>query len=131
MFRIVVIALILVPALEIWGLFEMGKLIGGWQTFGLIVLTGFLGAWLARREGRKVWTYARQQLSVGAFPTDSILDGIAIFTGGLLLMSPGLITDVFGFLMVFPVTRPIFTRWILAIIRKRIGTGSYSFFWRE
>lgn len=131
MFRIIVLLLIVVPALEIWGLFEMGKLIGGWQTFALILLTGFLGAWLARREGRKVWEYARQQLSVGQVPTDSILDGIAIFAGGLFLMSPGFLTDVLGFLMVFPVTRPIFKAWILVFIRKRIGTGGQSFFWRK
>jgi len=75
-------AFIIVPALEIWGLFEMGKLIGGWQTFGLLLLTGFLGAYLAKREGRKVWRDAQQQISFGQVPAGSLLDGICIFLAG-------------------------------------------------
>ncbi len=53
MLRYVVIALIVIPALELIVIFQMGKLIGGWPTFGLMIVTGFLGAWLARREGSR------------------------------------------------------------------------------
>lgn len=120
MFRIIVALFILIPALEIWGLFTLGKLIGGWQTFALIILTGFVGAYLSKSEARKVWHYAQHQLSRGQFPTDSILDGICIFTGGLLLLTPGILTDVLGFLLVFPVTRPVCKAAILYVIRKKI-----------
>lgn len=131
MFRLLVIVLIVVPALEIWGLFAVGKLIGGWQTFALIVLTGLLGAALARREGRRVLEFARYQMSVGQPPGDSILDAICVFGGGLLLLMPGFLTDAFGLVLLLPVTRPFFKAWILAWIRKKLDSGQFHFIWRR
>ncbi|MBP1154606.1 MULTISPECIES: FxsA family protein [unclassified Paenibacillus] len=131
MFRYIIIALIVIPALEIIVLFQMGKLIGGWSTFGLIIMTGFVGAWLARREGLKVWKQAQNQLSLGQPPGDSILDGICIFTGGMLLLTPGLLTDVFGLLFVLPVTRPLFKGWIYSLLRKVAERGNRPFIWRR
>jgi UPF0716 protein FxsA len=131
MFRILVIAMIVIPALEIWGLFQMGKLIGGWQTFALILLTGFIGAALARREGRRVWEYAQFQLRQGQVPAEAILDGICIFAGGIFLLTPGFLTDVLGFVLVFPLTRPAFKAWILIFIKKQLGNGNFQLFWRK
>lgn len=131
MFRILVIVMIVVPALEIWGLFQIGKLIGGWQTFAMIILTGFIGAWMARREGRRVWEYAQYQLRSGQMPADAILDGICIFAGGLLLLTPGFLTDVLGFLLVFPLSRPVFKAWILILIKKYWSNGNVQLFWRK
>lgn len=131
MFRYIVIALIVVPALELIVIFQMGKLIGGWSTFGLIIVTGFLGAWLARREGLKVWEQAQNQLSLGQLPGDSIVNGICVFTGGLLLLTPGLLTDVLGFLLVFPLSRPMFKGWIYSLLRKMADRGNTHFIWRR
>lgn len=131
MFRYIVIALIVVPALELIVIFQMGKLIGGWYTFGLIIATGFSGAWLARREGLKVWQQAQNQLSSGQLPGDSIVDGICVFTGGLLLLTPGLLTDVVGFLLVFPLSRPMFKGWIYSLLRKMAERGNTHFIWRR
>ncbi|GAB7056872.1 MULTISPECIES: FxsA family protein [Paenibacillus] len=131
MLRYVVIALIVIPALELIVIFQMGKLIGGWPTFGLMIVTGFLGAWLARREGLKVWRQAQNQLSLGQPPGDSIVDGICVFTGGILLLTPGLLTDVLGFLLVFPLSRPMFKGWIYALLRKMADRGNTYFFWRR
>lgn len=131
MFRIIVIIMIVVPAIEIWGLISVGQLIGGWQTFGLILLTGFLGAFLAKMEAHKVWQYAREQMAVGQMPARSILDGICIFAGGLLLLTPGFLTDAVGFLLVFPGTRPFFAKLLLAVIRKKISEGQFNFTFRK
>jgi UPF0716 protein FxsA len=131
MYRLLVVIMIVVPALEIWGLFTIGKLIGGWQTFFLLLLTGFTGAWMARREGRRVWEYAQYQMRNGQVPTDSILDGICIFAGGLLLLTPGFLTDILGFLLVFPLTRPVFKAWALILIRRLISQGNFQLFWRR
>ncbi|WP_409345305.1 FxsA family protein [Paenibacillus sp. MBLB4367] len=131
MLKWLVAAFIVVPALEIWGLFEMGRLIGGWQTFGLLLLTGFLGAYLAKREGRKVLRDAQQQISFGQMPAGSILDGICIFLGGILLMAPGFISDIVGFLLVFPVTRPAFKALILLLIRKQMAKGNRIMYFRR
>ncbi len=127
MFRWIVILMIVIPALEIWVLLELGRLIGGWQTFAFIMLTGFIGAFLAKREFRRVWSYARHEMSQGIVPTGSILDGIAVFAGGLLLLTPGLITDTIGFLLLLPVSRIVFRTWLLAGIKKGIESGRITF----
>lgn len=131
MFRVLVVAMIVIPALEIWGLFQIGKLIGGWQTFALIVFTGFVGAAMARREGRRVWEYAQYQMRTGQVPAESILDGICIFAGGLLLLTPGFLTDALGFLLVLPLSRPVFKAWILILIKKYMDRGNFQLFWRK
>jgi UPF0716 protein FxsA len=133
MFRVLLAIFIIVPALEVTGMITLGHFIGGWTTFGLILLSGFVGAYLAKREGRKVWAYARQQMSMGQVPTESILDGICIFAGGIFLITPGFLTDILGFLLVFPLTRPIFKVLLLTFIKKQIsrGGGNFQFFFRK
>ncbi|MCI3925131.1 membrane protein FxsA [Paenibacillus sp. TRM 82003] len=130
MFKIIVVLMVVIPALEIWLLLELGRLIGGWTTFLLILATGFIGAFLAKREFRRVLDYARNELSRGTIPTASILDGICIFAGGLLLLTPGFVTDTLGFLLLFPGTRILFKALLLKIIKKKIDNGQIRFFWR-
>lgn len=130
MFRWILLLMVVIPALEIWVLLEIGRLIGGWQTFLLILLTGFLGAYLARREARHVLHYARNELSQGTIPTASILDGICIFAGGLLLLTPGFITDTLGMLLLLPGTRILFKTLLHNMIRRKIDNGNIRFFWR-
>ncbi|MZQ84992.1 membrane protein FxsA [Paenibacillus sp. 5J-6] len=124
MFRIILAIFIIVPAIEISVLIALGHFVGGWTTFGLILLSGFLGAYFAKREGRKVLEYARFEWSQGQLPAQQLLDGICIFLGGILLITPGFITDIFGFLLVFPYTRPIFKVMLLALIQRQISKGN-------
>jgi len=126
--RWMVLLLIVVPALEIWILFETGSRIGGWQTFGLVLLTGFLGAWLARREARRVFDYARFELSRGVIPTASILDAICVFVGGVMLLTPGFVTDLAGLLLVIPATRLLLKRGMYRIIQRMIDSGRIRFY---
>lgn len=131
MFRWLVVIMIVVPALEIWGLLTIGSLIGAWPTFGLILLTGFVGAFLARREARRVWRDAQLQLQSGQVPAMSIIDGLCIFAGGLLLLTPGFFTDTIGFILVFPVTRWTVRGWVLLLIRKLISKGQVQMIFRR
>ncbi|MBA2944041.1 membrane protein FxsA [Paenibacillus sp. CGMCC 1.16610] len=124
MLRIILAIFIIVPAIEISVLIALGHFIGGWTTFGLILLSGFLGIYFAKREGRKVLEYARFEWSQGQLPAQHLLDGICIFLGGILLITPGFITDIFGFLLVFPYTRPIFKVILLALIQRQISKGN-------
>jgi UPF0716 protein FxsA len=130
-FRLIVLLMIVIPALEIWGLITAGRIIGAWQTFGLILLTGFIGAFLARKEGKKVWALARLQINQGQVPTQSILDGICILAGGLLLLTPGFITDFIGFLLVIPQTRAIVRIWLAILIQKKLLKGTFRIFSRH
>lgn len=89
MFRTIVFLMIVIPALEIWGLIKAAQFIGGVQTFLAVILTGVIGAFLAKKEGLKTWNKAQIELRNGQLPGDAILDGISIFAGGLLLLTPG------------------------------------------
>lgn len=124
MFRILVVIMIVIPALEIFGLIMAGQWIGGWQTFLLVVLTGILGAFLTKKEGAKVMHTIRYQWSYGQIPAKPVMDAVLIFAGGLLLLTPGFFTDTLGFLMVLPYTRKFFAGWVFYLIQKYLrGKG--------
>lgn len=131
MFRILLLFMILIPAIEIAAMIMVGKWIGGWATFILIVLTGLIGVALARKEAEKVWMYARSDWSMGVMPGVAIVDGICIFVGGLLLIFPGFITDLFGFLLVIPATRKFFRKRLIDLLHKWWSSGKFIFFMRR
>ena len=103
---------ILVPLVELYLLLKLGALIGAGPTLALVILTGILGGTLARRQGFVVLRRIRQDLQAGILPTEPLIDGLFILAGGLLLLTPGLLTDVAGFLALVPPSRKLFKRWI-------------------
>lgn len=116
--------MIIVPALEVFGLLVAGRLIGGWQTFLLIIFTGVLGAFLAKKEGAKALYSIRNQWSYGQLPAKSVMDAVLIFIGGLLLLTPGFLTDTLGFLFVLPFSRQYFSDWVFELVEKYLrGKG--------
>ncbi|MBO8171864.1 MAG: membrane protein FxsA [Bacillaceae bacterium] len=123
MFRILVLILILVPAIEIWGIVAVGRGLGWELTILLIIATGLAGAWLARKQGLQVFQLAQLQLNQGRLPGEAILDGICIFAGGLVLLTPGFFTDAMGFLLLIPYTRGIVKLWIKRWLRKMVESG--------
>lgn len=131
MFRIILILMIVIPAIEIWGLINAAKLIGGFETFILIILTGVVGAYLSKREGLKTWISAQDELRQGQIPRKAILDGISIFTGGLLLLTPGFFTDAIGFILVLPYSRTVVQMLLTKWLSKRIKNGNYNFYYRR
>ncbi|WP_062104304.1 FxsA family protein [Bacillus niameyensis] len=119
--RFFVLLFIIVPALEI-GLFILaGNTIGAWPTVLLIIVTGFLGAYLARKQGIKALYQVQDQLLSGQPPGIALLDGVCILLGGILLLSPGFITDVTGLLLLLPITRKLVRPYLLKLIKKWIN----------
>jgi UPF0716 protein FxsA len=114
---------ILVPALELILLIEIGQLIGSLPTITLIVFTGVLGAFLARRQGVQVLRRVRTELQTGQLPADSIFDGVIILIAGAFLMTPGILTDALGFLCLVPATRRWIKRWIRSGMERAIRSG--------
>ncbi|WP_017153930.1 FxsA family protein [Bacillus bingmayongensis] len=104
---------ILIPAVEITVLIGSSHLIGLWSTFAMIVFTGILGAYLAKKQGFKVLREIQSRLNNGEMPADAVLDGIFVFVGGVLLILPGYVTDVIGFVFIFPMTRKLFKPFIM------------------
>jgi len=131
MFRILLILFIVAPAVELWGIIQVGKIIGGWNTLALVILTGFLGAWLAKRQGLQVLRLVQLQLSRGQMPAEAMLDGILVLAGGILLTSPGFFGDLLGLLLLIPYTRMIVRHLVKQWLWKQISTGRIYLFFRR
>ncbi|WP_110114093.1 FxsA family protein [Bacillus sp. CGMCC 1.16541] len=121
--RILFPILVIVPALEIFLLLYAGKTLGPIPTFLLVIGTGLLGAYLAKKQGLATLTKAREQLAYGELPGEAILDGICILLGGAVLLTPGFVTDALGFFLLFPPTRkrvkPILAKWLQRFFRNK------------
>jgi UPF0716 protein FxsA len=111
-----VLLFIVMPVVELAILVQLGMAIGVWPTIGLVVVTGTLGAWLARRQGVQVLRDIQADLSVGRMPAARMLDGLMILVGALLLLTPGIVSDGVGALLLFPWTRA----WFKRILRRRL-----------
>ncbi|MBU8905158.1 FxsA family protein [Desertibacillus haloalkaliphilus] len=129
--RILLLLIIIVPATEVGVLILSGNLIGIWPTVLLIILTGVLGAWLAKREGMQAIQLAQVQAQQGQIPSGMILDGICILIGGVVLLTPGFITDLFGFFLLVPQTRAIVKAFLQKLFEKMIKNGNFVFITRR
>lgn len=115
MFAKLLALFICVPLIELMLLIQIGEWIGLWPTIALVVVTGFLGASLARQQGFKVWTRIQTELNAGRMPAADVLDGLLILIGGIVLLTPGLLTDLCGFALMVPGVR----RRVRAEVEKR------------
>ncbi|SHN06003.1 FxsA family protein [Gracilibacillus kekensis] len=130
MFRWLLLFILVVPALEI-GLFVWaGGYIGPWWLILLIILTGIIGAWLAKQQGLETLNNARESMAKGYPPQEHIFDGICILIGGVVLLTPGFITDAIGFLLLVPVTRRPFKNMFQNIARKWVENGKFRVYRR-
>lgn len=101
-------------------LLRIGDIVGPWTTLGIVVLTGLLGATLARLEGLRVAIRIQEDLHEGRMPAPYILDGVMILIAGAVLITPGFITDTAGFLLLIPPFRLFIKQWVKRMIEKRI-----------
>ena len=108
----------IIPALELYLLLKVGSYIGAFNTVLLIIFTGVYGAYWARLEGLRTWLNFQRDLNNGIMPADKILDGLLILIGGVLLITPGLITDVAGLLLIIPLTRILIKAWLARKIKN-------------
>ena len=106
------LAFTLVPVLELYLLIKIGAVIGAMNTMALVILTGFAGAYLARMQGMQTMRRVRSQLQQGIMPAEDLIDAVIIFVAGIVLLTPGFLTDLAGLLLLFPVSRFHFKRWL-------------------
>ena len=104
----VLIALILVPVVEIYLFIKIGSQIGAFNTISLIFITAIIGVIYARYEGLNTLRSGFSQLIKNEAPIYEIISGAAIAFAALLLIVPGFATDLLGFLLIFPLTRKLF-----------------------
>ena len=106
------LAFTIIPVLEIYILIKLGTLLGALNTVIIVILTGILGAYLARLEGLHTMMKVREALSRGEMPAEGLLDALLILIAGIVLLTPGLLTDIAGLLILIPQTRLLFKRWL-------------------
>ncbi|HAR34326.1 MAG TPA: membrane protein FxsA [Desulfobacter sp.] len=116
----------LIPVAELYILIHLGGIIGGLNTVILVIVTGFIGAYLARMEGLNTMIKVRQNLNQGRMPAEELLDAFIILIAGLLLITPGLLTDTAGLLLLWPPTRNTFKRYLRKKIDEMTANGSIN-----
>lgn len=117
LFGILFLMFILIPAVEFGLLIEIGRRIGTLETLLLVLGTGLVGAYLARLEGFRILSQVRRELESGHVPAERLFDGLLVLVAAIALITPGLLTDVAGLLLLLPPTRyPVKT-----LIRRKLG----------
>lgn len=105
MFPKLVALFIGLPMIELIILIKLGEMIGFWPTVAIVIITGFIGASLARHQGFRAIARIQTEINAGRIPTFELIDGLLILIGGIVLLTPGILTDAFGFSMMVPWVR--------------------------
>jgi len=107
MFPVFVLIFLLVPVIEIYILIQVGQVIGALWTIVLVVLTAIIGVRLLKLQGMAILMRAQQKMQTGEMPAQEMMEGIGIVVAGAFLLTPGFVTDVFGFILLIPPTRTL------------------------
>ncbi|PSQ88400.1 MAG: hypothetical protein BRD30_07150 [Bacteroidetes bacterium QH_2_63_10] len=119
-----ILLFLLTPAVELALLIQVDRVIGFWPTIGLIIVTGIVGSHLARREGLSTWQNLNDRLQAGDLPGTELADGMIILVAGALLITPGILTDLFGFLGLVPFTRAYLRRFVMRWFQRKMEQGT-------
>ena len=120
MFLYLLLLLTTVPIVELIILFRIADRFEWGPTIALVLITGVLGAWLARREGLKTLGRIQSDLARGVPPTSAMVDGLLILVAGAVLITPGILTDLFGFALLIPPCRSWIRRRLAEAFKKRV-----------
>ena len=113
------LAFTIIPVVEIYLLIQIGTIFGALTSIALVIVTGFLGAYLARIQGLQTLFRIQESLREGQMPSSELLDALLIGIAGLVLLTPGFLTDAFGFLLLIPNTRTAIKQWLHRQIEVR------------
>ena len=121
----------LIPAVEMILLLKLAEVMGAWETVLMLLVSGSLGAWLAKREGLGVLRTIQAELGHGLPPGDRIVEGLLVLVGAVLLVTPGVVTDLVAFFLILPPSRRLLAPRIKAWAMKRLlaqeGAAASSF----
>lgn len=115
-----------IPVAEIALFIEVGDLIGLWPTLGTIILTALVGTALVRAQGIAVLTRIQSETQQGRLPVGDLISGACLVVAGLLLVTPGFLTDFIGFLLLIPITRALLGTAAVRAMMKRRGSMHFS-----
>lgn len=121
MFARLFLLFVTVPVIELFIFLLIGQRIGIPMTLAIILFTGFLGAYLARSQGLKAFARYQEALSQGRLPHEAIIDSLLILIAGVLLLTPGFLTDSIGFALLVPRIRTLIRRMIEKSLKERFS----------
>ena len=116
MFRVLFVLFVLIPIVEIAVLVHVGELIGAWPTIAIVIITAWLGAKNVRQQGIATLTSVQNKMAQGQMPSDEIVHGLMLLVAGILLVTPGFVTDAFGLSLLVPAVR----KGIVAAVQKQM-----------
>lgn len=124
MFGFLFALFVFLPLIEIFLLLKLGGALGGMNTFAIVIITGALGAFYAKKEGREVFRKIQFELQEGQMPDTTLLQGFSVLVGGILLVTPGFITDIMGFTMILPITNLAFIAYLKKLFAHAVASGN-------
>ena len=111
---------LLIPIIELFIMFKIGKVIGLEITILIIIITAIIGAKLTKVQGAKAIKNAQSEIKGGKLPHKEVMDGIMIIIAGAFLLTPGFVTDIVGFSLLLPALRSNYQKLLLALIKTKI-----------
>jgi len=126
MFIKLFILFITIPVVEVFVLLDAADHIGLWATFLLVIATGIAGAYLTKSQGLDLLARIQAATSQGELPAMELIDGLFIMLGGVLLLTPGFITDLVGFICLTPWSREPLKRYLIKWMQIKIERGEFQ-----
>lgn len=126
-----VVLFTVVPIVELYLVLLLGSLLGLWPTLAIMVVTAFLGSYLSKREGLRVWRDYQRALTEMRMPEEGIISGVLVLVGGVLLITPGVLTDLTGLLLMVPPIRRVVAAFIEKRLRASFESGSSETFFAQ
>lgn len=128
MFRVLFLLFIIIPIIEIAVLMQVGAILGAWPTVAIVIITAWLGAKNVRQQGISTLNSVQAKMAQGEMPSEEIVSGILLLVSGVLLVTPGFVTDAFGLLLLVPAFRHLFVKSLQQqLIQKQAnGTAFYG-----
>lgn len=112
------LALICVPIIEIAVFIQAGAVIGLWPTIGLVLLSAIAGTALLRQQGLATLARAQRSMEDNRLPVNELFDGLCLLIAGVLLLTPGFVTDAIGLLLLVPGIRVLLRAWLKHVLAR-------------
>jgi len=128
MIRILAILFLIFPVIEVYFILKAGQIFGAINTIVALILISIIGAYLAKTQGKQMLLLTQIELQQGRIPSETILDGLAILIGGILLLAPGFVTDIVGLLLLIPITRGLLKLLMKKWFERQIYSGNINIY---
>jgi len=122
MFQLLFVLFIIIPIIEITVIMQVGALLGVWPTIAIVILSAWLGAKFVRQQGVATLQSVQTKMAQGEMPSNEIVTGLMLLVAGVLLVTPGFVTDIFGLSLLIPSVRTA----IASYVQKHIKVNQFA-----